>query len=458
MVKLTVKDIVGSSGGRLVSGKSSAIVPAFSADTRNIVPGSVFIAIKGKNFDGHDYVREALDRGAEGAIVEKDPGLEEKYKGKHIIAAGDTTEAMAKIAADIRSRVDIPVICITGTNGKTTTKEILAHILSSGRKVLKSRKSFNNIIGLSLTLFELDPSHEAAVLEVGTNHPGEIAKLAAIARPNTAIITNIGDGHLEFFGDRRGVFVEKTSLLDFLPSSGMALLNKDDELLAGAAKNNAGRKFYGRGAGADFRISGIERRGGGYGFSVNGRDYFVPLDGEHNVYNAAAAIAAAEHLGLPPEEIKESLSKVSLPDMRLEKVRSGDILFINDSYNANPNSFECALKVLESEPLARRKGVVAGDMLELGAKAEEFHRTLGRSIAEKRIDFLITIGSSARHMIDGAVASGMARDSAVEAADHRSAADMVRRFAGPGTVVLLKGSRSSKMEEVLKCFTISCTS
>lgn len=457
MVKLTVKDIEVFSGGRIVSGKPADIVPSFSTDTRNIIPGSTFIAIKGKNFDGHDYVREALEKGARGAIVESGVGLAEAGKDKHLIVVDDATEAMGRIAAGIRSRAEIPFICITGTNGKTTTKEILSHVLSSKFKVLKSKKSFNNIIGLSLTLFDLDPSHEVAVLELGTNHPGEIPKLASIARPHMAIITNIGDGHLEFFGDRRGVFIEKASLLDLLPPSGMAFLNKDDELLSRVAKTDAGKKFYGKGEGVDFRIGGLDRRADGYGFSVNGRDYFLPLEGEHNVYNAAAAIAASEYFGLTPEEIRESLSKVLLPEMRLQKVRSGGVVFINDSYNANPNSFECALKVLVKDPFALKKGVVAGDMMELGARTEEFHRMLGRSIAEKGIDFLITIGPNARHMIDGAVCSGMGKDRAVEAGDHRSAADMLRSFAGPDTVVLLKGSRSSRMEEVLKCFTTFCT-
>ena len=457
MVKLTVKDIEVFSGGKIVSGDTAAIVPFFSTDTRNIIPGSTFIAIKGKNFDGRDYVREALAKGAAGAIVESGAGLEGVGKDKHLVVVDDATEAMGSLAARIRSHVDIPVMYITDTNRKTTTKEILSHILSSKFKVLKSKKSFNNIIGLSLTLFDLDPSHEVAVLEIGTNHPGEVPKLASIARPHMAIITNIGDGHLEFFGDRNGVFIEKTSLLDLLPPSGMAFLNKDDELLSGVAKTDDGKKFYGKGEGADFGIGDLDRRADGYGFSVNGREFFVPLEGEHNVYNATAAIAAAEYFGLTPEEIKESLSKVSLPEMRLEKVRSGDVVFINDSYNANPNSFECALKVLEKDPFASKKGVVAGDMMELGAKTEEFHRTLGMSIAEKGIDFLITIGPNARHMIDGAVRSGMGKDRVVEAEDYRSAADMVRRFSGPDTVVLLKGSRSSRMEEVLKCFTTFCT-
>ncbi len=457
MVRMTIKDILEATGGRLASGKESAAVPSFSTDTRSIIPGSVFIALKGRNFDGHDFARQALDKGASGAIVERELEPGASHKDKNIVMVEDCLEAMGRIAAEIRRRANVPVVCVTGTNGKTTTKEILAHILSSRYKVLKSRKSFNNIIGLSLTLFDLEPSYQAVVLEIGTNHPGEIPRLAAIAEPHMAIITNIGDGHLEFFGDRHGVFLEKTSLLDFIPSSGMAFLNRDDELLARVSKRGLARKFFGRDEGCDFRITDVRKRSGGYGFSLNGNAYYVPLEGEHNVYNAAAAIAVAEYFGLTPEEMNESLTRISLPGMRLEKVKVDNITFINDSYNANPNSFECALKVLQEDDIANKRGVVAGDMLELGARSEEFHRMLGRSVAEKGIDFLITIGPNARHMIDGAMDSGMGSSRAVPAETHQTAAEMIRRLAVADTVVLLKGSRSARMEEVLKCFTTSCT-
>lgn len=457
MVKITIKDILSATGGKLASGTGNYNVPAFSTDTRNIIPGSVFIAIKGKNFDGHDYVKDALDKGASGAIVERAIDTGASNKDKDVIVVGDTQEAMGKIASVIRSRVSIPVISITGTNGKTTTKEILAHILSSKYKVLKSKKSFNNIIGLSLTLFELDPSHEVAVLEIGTNHPGEIGALGAIARPDIAVITNIGDGHLEFFGDRRGVFNEKTSLLDHMSASGKAFLNKDDELLSHVPHASAAGKFFGRAAGSDLVITKVSRTAYGHEFSLNGDGYSIPLEGEHNVHNAAAAVAVARHLGLSPEEIRESLEKVSLPEMRLQKVKSGGVTFINDSYNANPSSFECALKVLSGDTSAGKRGVVAGDMMELGDRTEEFHRKIGRSIAEKGIDFLIAIGPNAGHMVSGAVDSGMPADRAMRAGTHQAAADLLKGFAGADTVVLLKGSRSARMEEVLKCFTTFCT-
>jgi len=451
MIELTVKDIARVTGGRFFSKKKETVIKGFSIDSRTIAPGQFFIAVKGENFDGHDFVGDAADKGAAGLVVEHSLKALPMEKVDHVIVVEDVREAMGMIAAQIRSRVDIPVICVTGTNGKTTLKGILSRILSSGYSVLESRKSYNNVIGLSLTLFDLDPSHDMAVLELGTNHPGEIAELARIARPSVAIITNIGDGHLEYFVDRGGVFKEKMHLLDFLPPSGVAFLNKDDVFLSGVDRQGIVKKFYGLSDGCDFRISDVVKRGNGYGFSLNEKEYFIPLAGEHNVHNAAVAIAAAEHSGVNYENIRKKLEEVSLPEMRLESVDVDGMMFINDSYNANPDSFECALRTLQAGSAGRYKGVVAGEMLELG------HRMIGRSIADKGIDFLITLGISAGHMIKGALESGMEKERVLCAKSHEEAAEMVRRMARPGTVVLLKGSRASRMEEVIKCFTIFCT-
>ncbi len=457
MVHITPKDIAKITGGRLVSGKEGVPVTGFSIDSRTISPGDIFIAVKGRHFDGHDFIGEALRKGASGLLLRKDPGKSIRGKASHVISVDDTREAMGAIASWIRKRVDIPVVCITGTNGKTTVKDLLSHALASRYKVLSSRRSYNNIIGLSLTLFDLDPSHEVAVLELGTNHPGEIPKLAGIAGPNIAVITNIGDGHLEAFEDRKGVFVEKISLLEFLPEEGMVFLNKDDSLLSRSSVRGVTRKFYGISRGSDFLISHISRKENGYEFSLNGERYFTPLEGEHNVHNAAVSAAVAGYFGMSPEEIRVSFKTVSPPAMRVEKVKVEEITFINDSYNANPDSFERALDVLESVSGSCVKGVVAGDMMELGGRSDEFHRMIGRSIRERGIDFLITLGDRAWHMAEGALDSGMVASKVMRAHTHEDAAEIVRKMAGPGTVVLLKGSREARMEEVLKCFTIFCT-
>jgi len=456
MIDLTLREIQEVTSGKLLSKAPDTLIGGLCTDSRTIAPGQVFVAIKGANFDGHDFVAEAAAKGAQALILERDTIPELSRKVDHIIIVDDALSAMSKIAAEIRQRVFIPVVGVTGTNGKTTVKEILAHLLSSRYKTLASRKSYNNIIGLSLTLFELDGSYDAAVLEMGTNHPGEIRRLAEIARPDIGIITNIGNGHLESFGDRRGVFSEKTSLLDVLPSDGAAFLNKDDDLLTGAACR-VERKFFGISEGSDFLISGISAFAGGSDFFLNGKKFSVPLEGVHNVYNASAAIAAAWHLGVSDLEIGENLRAISPPAMHLERVSVGGFAFINDSYNANPNSFDSALQVLQDSPSTGKKVVVAGSMKELGRSSGMFHRMLGRSIAERKLDLLITLGDEARSIIEGALESGMSGDRVHCAKNHEDAASIIKNIAGPDPLILLKGSRAARMEEVLRCFTISCT-
>ncbi|MEA3489136.1 MAG: UDP-N-acetylmuramoyl-tripeptide--D-alanyl-D-alanine ligase [Candidatus Omnitrophota bacterium] len=456
MIEFTVKDVAETTNGRLFSKKPVTLIKGFSIDSRVLKPGQFFIALEGKNFSGHDFIPEALEKGASGLIVEDIRDMSGLEREDHVICVKDTREAMGRIAAEIRRRVPILAVCITGTNGKTTTKDILAHILSKKFKVLKSAGSYNNIIGLSLTLFDLDPTYDVAVLELGSNHPGEIPGLARIAAPCMAVITNVGDGHLEHFANREGIFLEKISLLDFLPETGMAFLNRDDSLLVRAGARRVMKKFYGTSTGSDFLITGISRKGDGCVFSLNDDDFFIPLEGEHNVYNASAAIAVAEYFGVNPAEIRKALEEVSLPEMRIERTEVSGVKFINDSYNANPDSFECALKVLQNCGPGSRKGVVAGDMLELGDMSDEFHRMIGRSIAGKGMDFLIVLGEEAEYIIEGAIGSGMEKSRVLCAGSHEHAAEMLRQMAPPGTVVLLKGSREARIEGVLECFTTSC--
>ncbi|MFH1664948.1 MAG: UDP-N-acetylmuramoyl-tripeptide--D-alanyl-D-alanine ligase [Candidatus Omnitrophota bacterium] len=457
MIELKVCEVASSAGGEAFSIDPEAVVNGFSIDSRAIMPGQFFIAIKGERFDGHDFLEDAAAGGAAGLIVE--PPLAKEFAGKvgHVIVVENTRKAMGRIAAAIRSRSDIPVVCVTGTNGKTTVKEILSQLLSRRYNVLKSPKSYNNIIGLSLTLFGLEKGHDAAVLELGTNHPGEISELAAIAGPRMAIITNIGNGHLESFLTREGVLAEKISLLDSLREDGTAFLNRDDELLRKKGAGYRNVKYFGMSPECEFGISGISRRGDGYDFSCGGERYFSPLEGVHNIYNAAAAIGAARYLGVSCDEIRERLAGFSGPGMRLEKVEINGITFMNDSYNANPDSFECALRVLSDGYDTARKGVAAGDMMELGPESDNLHRAVGTSVAEKGFDFLVVCGEKAAHIAEGAIMAGMERDKVFYAGSRREAAELIGKAARPGTVVLLKGSRASKMEEVLKCFTTYCT-
>lgn len=451
MIPLRVKEVAKITASRVNSIDQNALISGFSIDSRTIKKGEFFIAVKGENYDGHDYIPDALSKGAEGVIV-----LEEgEWSARHTIIVEDTIMAMGSIASLIRRKADIPVVCVTGTNGKTTVKDMLSSILSRRYRILVSKKSYNNIIGLSLTMFELGEKDEIAVLEVGTNAPGEIASLSEIARPNMAVITNIGEGHLEAFHDKESVFLEKTSLLDFVPPTGCIFLNKDDELLGRVSPQGVTKKFYGTKEGSDFRITEIEKEKCGFSFLVNGRKFTLPLEGVHNVYNAASAVAVSEYFGIEEDDIKEALQEVTLPGMRIEKVKAGEVLFINDSYNANPSSFESALEVLETTPSEGAKGVVAGDMLELGTRSEELHKRIGSEIASKRVDFLIALGSFAKSTLAGAIEAGMDSGRVHFASSHEEAAEITREMTDSGSVVLLKGSRKTRMEEVLRCFT-SC--
>lgn len=471
MIEVSVKEIAQAAEGELFSKDENAAVKSFSIDSRAIKQGEFFIALKGKNFDGHDYIQEAIGKGACGIIAERPIGLIpsghlapsghfDHIKNfalfGHYVVVNNTTAAMGKIAGHIRRKAAIPVIGITGTNGKTTLKEILFQLLSSGYNPLKSPASYNNIVGVSLALFGLEPSHEIAIIELGSNHPGEMRDLSRIAAPQVAVITNIGRGHLEFFGSRKGVFKEKTGLLEHLPHSGRAFLNGDDAYLSRITTDKDTR-FFGRSPGCDFRISGVKKERNGLCFDLNKNEFFVPLEGEHNVYNAAAAVSVASYFGIDRRSIRKRLSEVSRLAMRCERVCVAGIVFINDSYNANPDSFECGLKVLGDTITDGKKIVAAGGMLELGERSSELHRKIGESIAAANIDFLITAGALAKFIADGALAAGMDKSNIFCRENQEDAARAISELANPSDVVLLKGSRGTRMEEVIQCFTTSCT-
>lgn len=455
-MNFTVRQIAEIIEGKLFSKNPDASINGFSIDSRSIKKGEFFIALKGKNHDGHNFCQDALSRGASGLIIEEG-GEEDVFmiqRTHPVIIVKNTYNAIGKIASEIRRRAQVPVICVTGTNGKTTVKDMLAHILSSRFKVLSSPKSYNNIIGLSLTLFNLEDSYDFAVVELGTNKPGEIRSLAEIACPNMAIITNIGRGHLEFFLDKMGVFAEKISLVDSLSKKGQAFLNGDDEFLSKVSLKNV--KFFGSSHKCDFLINKISKHEKGINFSLNNKDFFLPLEGRHNVYNAAPAIAIAESAGIEYSVIKERVKDFSLQEMRFERREINGIYFVNDAYNANPDSFRAALDAFEENALGNVKGVIAGDMLELGEKSNELHKEVGRNIAEKNMDFLITVGARAEYIALGAIEGGMDKKNVLRAESHKHAAISLRERANQGAVILLKASRASRMEEVLKCFTTCC--
>ncbi|MBF0216524.1 MAG: UDP-N-acetylmuramoyl-tripeptide--D-alanyl-D-alanine ligase [Candidatus Omnitrophica bacterium] len=454
MINYTLKDLAEAALGTVISGDTSARIGDLSIDSRTIKKGDVFIALKGDNHDGHDFIGEVLAKGALGVIAETFIGSEANGKAALITVKG-SSGAIRRVAEDIRGKLDIPFIGVTGSNGKTTVKELIALIISAKFKTLKSQASYNNVLGVSLTLFNAQSDHEIAVMELGTNHPGEIRDLAGLVRPRLAVITNIGDSHLEFLGDRDGVFREKSDILSGLGEGGAAFFNGDDNYLRRVNRDDVKVLFYGERRECDYRVTDIKCETNGSSFRLNGNAYFIPVPGAHNVHNAAAAVSVASYLGVDPGLIGKQLMSAALPKMRLEKVKAHGIDFINDSYNSNPSSFEAALGVLSSLGEFGKKIVVSGEMMELGKLSEQLHIEIGRKIAGLGIDRLITVGAGASSIASGAIDNGFDPRYIYGASDAEGASRILSEVAAEGDTVLIKGSRKTKMEEILKCFSSS---
>ena len=421
-------------------------VKGVSIDSRSLRPGELFIAIKGERFDGHDFIAEAVRKGASAAVVSR------KIKDAvnvPVIYVPDTTKALGLIASLYRQQFNIPVIAITGSAGKTTTKEIIAGILEQKYKVLKNIKTENNQIGVSLTLLRLRKGHEAVVLELGTNHPGEIRWLAEIARPTIAVFTNIGPSHLQGLKSPRGVFKEKFSLVEFMPSSGVVIFNKDDVYLKGIAQKNISLKkiSYAVKAEADVKIDDLKTIDQHIQFKVDGKEIRMKTAARHNAGNALAAICCARILNIEEDMIRKGLASFEDCPGRQEIKEVNGIWVINDSYNSNPISFQSALQTLDSFKTGGQKILVCADMLELGSQSRLWHERIGRIIARSAIDVVLTTGPEAYSLAQQ-----------VKKTNHRlcfycrnreELHEHLRRLCRKGDVVLVKGSRAMKMEKTV---------
>lgn len=449
-----VSEILKATGGRLLSGSEDIIIKGISIDSRTVKPLDAFIAIKGDKFDGHKFVEDAVNKGAS-CIICAPQIIDYKLQNVAVIQVQDTTQALGDVARFHRERFDIPVITVTGSNGKTTTKEMIAHVLSKRFKVLKNIGTENNHIGLPMTLLNLSDYYDFVVLEAGTNHPGEIEYLARIANPNIAAITNVGPSHLKYLKSTESVFHEKTSLLRYLRAPAIALLNADDRWLNVALnQENKGFQAFGFGINnnSDIKVSDMRFFEGSVWFIVNGKHKFkINTIGWHNVYNALIAIFIARLFGMEYQDIALQLSVFEFPKSRLKLLEFEKIKFIDDTYNSNPLSLRHALDVLAHMEVKGRKIFVMGDMLELGADEEFFHRQAGENAA-KICDCLITVGRLA-HM-----ASAVARDAGFNdgkvfnCKDIHEAREILLSKVIPQAedIVLVKGSRSMKMEEIFK--------
>ncbi len=430
-----------------------AVAQAYSIDSRTVGEGEAFFAVKGERLDGHDFVEQALQKGAVAAVVRKDQLARFAVKMR-LLAVDDTLVALQKLATAVRRMWAKPLVGVTGSAGKTTTKETIAHLLSIRFRVLKSEGNFNNHFGLPLMLLKLQPEHDIAVIEIGMSHVGEIAALAKIAQPEIGVVTNVAPVHLEFFKSVADIARAKYELVESLPATGTAILNADDEYVSQFGRDFRGKVvLYGLRASADVRAERIEPRGSeGSSFDLVAggcrEPVVLPLVGAHNIHNALAAAAVGLERGLTPSDIARALATMKPADKRGQVLQLGNITVINDCYNSNPKALESMVDALAGMPAGRRI-VVAGEMLELGPNGEELHQKAGRHMAERKIDFLIGVRGLARPMVDSARSAGI---SAEFFDTSEEAGEWLRRETRDGDVVLLKASRGVKLERALEAW------
>lgn len=460
-------ELLKAVGGEALAGFDGRFsIRRVSTDTRTIEPGDAFFALSGERFDAHDFLKEAIEKGARLCVVSRaKAATAELRKLSGFVTVPDTLAAYGDFARFWRERFRIPVVAISGSAGKTTVKELVAHVLSAKFNVLKNRGTENNLVGVPKTLLQMDETHQVAVLELGTNHPGEIDRLASIVQPQIGILTQVAQSHLLGLKDLAGVKAEKLRLMAHLERGGLLLLNGQDPQLrdvqSGVHKTiRVGLAKEGNELWADQ----IWCHEGGSSFHVERfasepqmeRTLFeIPLLGRHNVVNALFAVAAASALGVEFADVKRALSSFRPVAGRLQTKRMDGILFLDDSYNSNPASFRAALETLRDFKIREKKIVVCGDMLELGDQAEALHREAGSWLAELRFDQVIAAGALSAHLVDEAVKRGLDAKRIHHVKDSQAAGKLAREIAGAGDVVLVKGSRGSQMEKVFECFTTS---
>jgi UDP-N-acetylmuramoyl-tripeptide--D-alanyl-D-alanine ligase len=431
--------------------ETDAEVTGWSIDSRTLRPGDLFFALRGPTHDGHAYVAEVLGKGAVGVVVDRDVGREVARAGP-ILKVEDSLAALQAVASAARREWAGQVVGVTGSAGKTTTKDVIAEMLSEGLKTNKTEGNLNNHVGLPLSLLRVADDAQVAVLEMGMNHAGEIRALAEIARPNVGVVTNVGYAHMESFDSIDGVAAAKRELIEALPSNGVAVLNADDRRVAAFAQAHSGPVVtYGESAGASVRAEEVRFSEDGVAFRVGKTQFESSLTGRHSVSNLLAGIAVAGIFGIAPERLTERVRKIQPGKMRGQRFRHQGILVFDDCYNSNPDAARAMLSVLRDTP-ARRRIAVLGEMLELGRWAEPLHREVGNYAAECGIDVLVGLSGAACYMLDAAKRSGLRADAAFFFDDPVPAGQLVRSLAQAGDAVLFKGSRGVHVELALEQF------
>jgi len=451
-----LRDILEATGGRLKRGDLKDAVGGFSVDSRTIKGGECFVAVKGERCDGHSFVKEAFKKGAKAAIVSGE--IQDTSSGiRNIVQVKNTRHALGGLARMRRESSKVKVIGVTGSNGKTTTKDMITYILNKESKVLSTPGTENNSIGVPLTLLRLK-DEEYCVLEMGMNHFGEIDYLGNIVKPEIGIITNIGPSHIEGLGDTDGVFMAKTELLKHMKEGSTLIVNGDDPYLSKIKRHSLKLIRFGLGKDNDIRATKVAAGQKGLSFSIND-NYSIHLGllGRHNIYNALASISCAKALGVDEKVIRSALKEFKGVSSRLELKKLGGVRIMDDVYNANPQSLKVALEALAAYRTKGRKILVSGDMHELGSMSRHFHRLTALMAREFGVDILVTVGERSHDTYLAAKEKGRSQNSLWHFEGPEEAGKFLGRIAEKGDVVLFKGSRAARMEEAIKCFTTSST-
>ncbi len=450
----TIEDILAATGGK-IQRRGPQGVFGVAVDSRKVEPGDLFLALRGARVDGHDYVAQALRRGAHWALVEPNRRLNLGDAQGGLTEVPDPWRALGDLAIYHRRRYPVPVVAVTGSIGKTCTKDLLASVLGQGFCVLYNRGNENSDIGLPLTLFRLQRHHQLAVLEMAMRGSGQISYLTHIAPPNIGVITNIDSTHMELLGSIEAIAQAKAELLDALPLDGTAVLNGDSPWVRKVAHRAPGTiLWFGLEQGCDFTAKDIESHGEhGVYFTLvtpqGQRKIELPVPGRHMVCNALAAAAVGVTMGLNLDDIVQGLAVASVSGMRGQIHRSHELIILNDAYNAHPQSMLAALELLQ-ELEGERKIAVLGSMLELGDDTCLAHRRVGQAVAAGKVDALITVGEEGATMVEAAVEAGLSRNSVCLCADNRQAQQCLRRWLKARDTVLVKGSRGLGMEEIVR--------
>jgi UDP-N-acetylmuramoyl-tripeptide--D-alanyl-D-alanine ligase len=450
MHPLTLQEIAQATAAEIRGNSGSApVIATVSDDSRKVKVGSLFIALRGERFDAHDFLPQVARDGAAAILADR----EDKIRGLAIpvLLVGNTRKALGQLAHHVRQKLKCRVIAIGGSNGKTTTKHLVGSVLAAQFKGTQSPKSFNNDIGVPLTLLGADPGGHYIVLELGTNHPGELTPLSLMSEPQIAVVTSIGAEHLEGFGDLDGVRREEACLLDGLRPDGLVIANGDDAAFLDLIRRRAGRLMtLGFGPGNDTAVASVQCSLDGIRFRVSGSatEFHLPLPGRHNAANALAAIAIGREFGMTDSAICDALASCSRPEMRMQLLRINGMTILNDAYNANPASMQAALQALAEAEVPGRRLAILGEMRELGTASRGLHEELGRMAANSGLAGLVCVGGHAKALADAAIVGGMAADAVHFVTDAETAARMSLQLVQSGDTVLLKGSRGVKLELV----------